>query len=439
MAKPKLIETNSKVLFERAQKVLPCGVNSPVRAFKPYPFFVNYGKGSKIYSVDGNSYLDYCLAYGPLILGHSFEGILDAAREQLVKGTLYGAPTEREVKFAELITELFPSIEMLRLVNSGTEATMHAIRVARGFTKKKKIIKFEGCYHGAHDYVLVKAGSGATSFCTPDSMGIPEETTQNTIILPYNDVSALEETLKRESHNIAAVIVEPVIGNAGVILPKEGYLHKLRSLTTDYGVLLIFDEVITGFRLALGGAQERYGIKPDLTTLGKILGGGFPIGAFGGRTEIMQQLSPLGKVYQAGTFSGNPLSVSTGYATLQTLKKNRTKLYPRLERNCSELTKAVTDSALDHHVDMHVNTIASMFQLFFSSAPVFDYVSAKSSNTQKFSIYFSNLLKQGVFVPPSQFETCFLSTAHNQDDLECTIEAIDNALGKVSTEGEALQ
>ena len=235
------------------------------------------------------------------------------------------------------------------------------------------------------------------------------------------------------------MIVEPVIGNAGVILPKEGYLHKLRSLTTDYGVLLIFDEVITGFRLALGGAQERYGIKPDLTTLGKILGGGFPIGAFGGRTEIMQQLSPLGKVYQAGTFSGNPLSVSTGYATLQTLKKNRTKLYPRLERNCSELTKAVTDSALDHHVDMHVNTIASMFQLFFSSAPVFDYVSAKSSNTQKFSIYFSNLLKQGVFVPPSQFETCFLSTAHNQDDLECTIEAIDNALGKVSTEGEALQ
>jgi glutamate-1-semialdehyde 2,1-aminomutase len=374
------------------------------------------------------------MAYGPLLLGHSFEDILDAAREQMKKGTLYGAPTENEVKFAEFISELFPSIEMLRLVNSGTEATMHAIRLARGFTGKKQIIKFEGCYHGAHDYVLVKAGSGATSFCAPDSLGIPEETTRNTLILPYNDYAALEETIKRKSHDIAAVIVEPVVGNAGVILPNDDFLHKLRKLTENYGVLLIFDEVITGFRLALGGAQERYRIKPDLTTLGKILGGGFPIGAFGGRKEIMQQLSPLGKVYQAGTFSGNPLSVSTGYTVLQTLHKNQNKIYPKLERNCEQLKKAAVDSASDHNVDVQVNNIASMFQIFFASHPVIDYVSAKSSDTQKFSVYFRELLKQGVFVPPSQFETCFLSTAHSTEDLQSTVEAFDGAIRKVSAE-----
>jgi glutamate-1-semialdehyde 2,1-aminomutase len=435
MAEPALSKTRSEGFFERAKNVLSGGVNSPVRAFKPYPFFVKSAKGSRIYSVDGGSYIDYCMAYGPLILGHSFEGILAAAREQLEKGTLYGAPTENEVKFAELISELFPYMEMLRLVNSGTEATMHAIRLARGFTGKKKIIKFEGCYHGAHDYVLVKAGSGATSCGAPDSLGIPEETTRNTIILPYNDYAALEEAVKRESHDIAAVIVEPVIGNAGVILPSNGYLNRLRKLTEDYGVLLIFDEIITGFRLALGGAQELFRIKPDLTTLGKILGGGFPIGAFGGRKEIMQQLSPLGKVYQAGTFSGNPLSVSTGYAVLQTLRKNQNEIYPKLERNCEELKKAAVDSASDHNVDAQVNNIASMFQIFFASHPVIDYVTAKLSDTQKFSIYFRELLKQDVFIPPSQFETCFLSTAHNKDDLESTVEAVDNALSKVSTEG----
>jgi glutamate-1-semialdehyde 2,1-aminomutase len=435
MAKPAVSKSVSEALFDRAQKVLPSGVNSPVRAFKPYPFFVERAKGSKIFSVDGDSFVDYCMAYGPLILGHAFEAILDAAREQLGKGTLYGAPTEVEVKLAELVSELFPSMEMLRLVNSGTEATMHAIRLARGFTGKKKIVKFEGCYHGAHDYVLVKAGSGATSFCAPDSLGIPEETTRNTLILPYNDVGALESTFARESDEVAAVIVEPVVGNAGVILPSEGYLQQLRKLTKDYGVLLIFDEVITGFRLALGGAQERFQIKPDLTTLGKILGGGFPIGAFGGRKEIMEQVSPLGKVYQAGTFSGNPLSASTGYVTLQTLRNNRDEIYPKLERNCSKLAKAAADCASDQKVDVQVNTFASMFQLFFSSTPVFDYASAKASDTGKFSVYFRELLKQGIFVPPSQFETCFLSVAHSQEDLGCTVEAIDCALGKVSAGG----
>jgi len=435
MAEPVLGKTRSEELFERAKKVLPSGVNSPVRAFKPYPFFVKGAKGSRLYSVDGDSYIDYCMAYGPLILGHSFESVLDAAREQLEKGTLYGAPTENEVNFAELISKLFPCMAMLRLVNSGTEATMHAIRLARGFTGKKKIIKFEGCYHGAHDYVLVKAGSGATSFGAPDSLGIPEETTQNTIVLPYNNYPALEEVIKRESHDIAAVIVEPVIGNAGVILPNDDYLNRLRRLTDDYDILLIFDEVITGFRLALGGAQERYRIKPDMTTLGKILGGGFPIAAFGGRKEIMQHLSPLGKVYQAGTFSGNPLSVSTGYAVLQTLHKNQDEIYPKLERNCEELKKVLVDLTSTYHIEAQVNSIASMFQIFFASHPITDYVTAKSSDTKKFSIYFRELLKQGIFIPPSQFETCFLSTAHNKDDLESTIEAFDNALRKVSTEG----
>jgi glutamate-1-semialdehyde 2,1-aminomutase len=432
-------KTRSEDLYERARKVLPAGVNSPVRAIKPYPFFVKTAKGSKLYCLDGISYVDYCMAYGPLILGHSFEAVLDAARDQLEKGTLYGAPTENEVKLAEMINKIFPCMEMLRLVNSGTEATMHAIRLARGFTGKKKIIKFEGCYHGAHDYVLVKAGSGATSFGAPDSLGIPAETTQNTIVLPYNNYPTLEEVIKQEGHNIAAVIIEPVIGNAGLILPSDDYLQKIRKLTEDYGVLLIFDEVITGFRLALGGAQEYYHIKADLTTLGKILGGGFPIAAFGGRKEIMQHLSPLGKVYQAGTFSGNPLSVSTSIAVVQTLCKDKDKIYPKLARNCEELKKSIIDLTSTYHVDAQVHSIASMFQIFFSANPIVDYVSAKTSDTNKFSLFFRELLKQGIFVPPSQFETCFMSTAHSKDDLDCTVEAIDIALQKVSTEGRTIQ
>ncbi|MCW4035158.1 MAG: glutamate-1-semialdehyde 2,1-aminomutase [Candidatus Bathyarchaeota archaeon] len=424
----------SEGLFERAQNILPSGVNSPVRAFKPYPFFVKSAQGSRLTSVDGNSFIDYCMAYGPMILGHSFEGVLDVAKAQLSKGTLYGAPTEKEVKLGELVRELFPSMEMLRMVNSGTEATMHAIRLARGFTGKNKIIKFEGCYHGAHDYVLVKAGSGATSFGAPDSLGIPQETTKNTIVLPYNNLESLEDTLKQQSSDIAAVIVEPVIGNAGLILPQKDYLQNLRRLTKTYGVLLIFDEVITGFRLALGGAQEYFQIKPDLTTLGKILGGGFPIGMFGGRKEIMQHLSPSGKVYQAGTFSGNPVSVSAGYAVVQTLQKNKDEIYPKLEHNCEILTKAVADSASDHRLTVHVNNIASMFQVFFAPKPVTDYASAKCSDTKKFYVYFKELLKSGVFVPPSQFETCFLSTAHTQNDLQKTVDAVDCALAKVSAE-----
>ncbi len=438
MVESALGNTRSYELFERAKKVLPGGVNSPVRAFEPYPFFVDRANGSRIYNVDGESYIDYCMAYGPLILGHSFKEVLDAVREQLVKGTLYGAPTELEVDFSELITKLVPCMEMLRLVNSGTEATMHAIRLARGFTRRKKIIKFEGCFHGSHDYVLVKAGSGATSFGTPNSLGIPEETTQNTIVLPYNNLQVFKEVIKREGHDIAAVIIEPVIGNAGLILPKDNYLNQIRKLTKDHGIVLIFDEIITGFRLALGGAQEYYNIKPDMTTLGKILGGGFPIAAFGGKREIMQHLSPSGKVYQAGTFSGNPISVTAGYSTLQILSERQGKIYPKLEKNCEELKKALADLASDHHIEAQVSSIASMFQIFFSPCPVIDYTSAKLSDTQKFYVYFQELLKHGIFIPPSQFETCFLSIAHNEEDLEGTINAFDRALHTVSIKSRSV-
>ncbi|MCW4022752.1 MAG: glutamate-1-semialdehyde 2,1-aminomutase [Candidatus Bathyarchaeota archaeon] len=438
MAQPAVRKTVSERLFDQSRNILPGGVNSPVRAFKPYPFFVKQAMGSKLYSVDDNVYLDYCLGYGPLILGHAFEGILNAVQQQIQKGTLYGAPTEDEVNFAQLIKELFPSMEMLRLVNTGTEATMHAIRLARGFTGKQKIIKFEGCYHGAHDYVLVKAGSGATSFGAPDSLGIPKETVQNTIVVPYNNYPVLEETIKRQSHEIAAVIVEPIIGNAGLILPSNDFLQKIRQLTQSYEVLLIFDEVITGFRVALGGAQERYQIKPDLTTLGKILGGGFPIAAFGGRKDIMLNLSPVGNVYQAGTFSGNPVSVAAGSAVLQTLQKNKDEIYPKIERNCQKLAGAIKDLAGNYNIPAQVNNIASMFQIFFSANPITDYTSAKMSDTQKFSVYFHELLKKGVFIAPSQFETCFLSTAHTQEDLQKTVEAVDDALCKVSTTGRAV-
>ncbi|MBT0158360.1 glutamate-1-semialdehyde 2,1-aminomutase [Candidatus Bathyarchaeota archaeon A05DMB-2] len=427
------LSSKSEELFERAKKVLPGGVNSPVRAFEPYPFFVNRAKGSKLYGADGDTYIDYCMAYGALLLGHAYSEVVNAVGGQLWKGTLYGTPTELEVEFAELIQTSSPCMEMLRLVNSGTEATMHAIRVARGFTGRKKIIKFEGCYHGAHDNVLVKAGSGATTFGTPTSPGIPEEITQNTIVIPYNNFQALDETIKCKGHDIAAVIIEPVIGNAGLILPMNGYLSYLRKLTEEYGIILIFDETITGFRLAIGGAQEYYNIKADMATLGKVLGGGFPIAAFGGRKEIMENVSPSGKVYQAGTFSGNPVSVTAGYATLQVLRRRKDEIYPALEENSERLKKALVDLASDSHVEAQVYNVASMFQIFFSSQPVIDYASAKLSDTKKFQAYFQELLKQGVFIPPSQFETCFLTTAHAEKDLEYTINAFDKALHAAST------
>jgi glutamate-1-semialdehyde 2,1-aminomutase len=321
---------------------------------------------------------------------------------------------------------------MLRLVNTGTEATMHATRAARGFTGRKKLVKFEGCFHGSHDSVLVKAGSGATTFGTPNSAGIPKETTKNTIVLPYNSIDALETVFKREGHEIAAVIVEPAIGNAGLILPKTNYLKDLRKLTGEYGSLLIFDEIITGFRLGLGGAQEHFNVKPDITTLGKVLGGGFPLAVFGGRKEIMQHISPLGNVYQAGTFSGNPVSTAAGYATLKILNRDKEELYLNLEKNCTELSKALADLASNYHLEAQIHNIASMFQIFFSAQPICDMATAKSSDIQIFQAYFHELLKQGVFIPPSQFETCFLSTAHTEEDVKATINAFDEALKSAS-------
>lgn len=428
MVESNLSINKSKELFDRAKKILPGGVNSPVRAFEPYPFFVECGHGSKLYDADGKSYVDYCMAYGALLLGHAYPEIIEAVKNQLLKGTLYGTPTEREVEFAELIAKTSPCMEMLRLVNSGTEATMHALRAARGYTSRKKIIKFEGCFHGSHDGVLVKAGSGATSFGAPNSLGVPEETTQNTIVLPYNNTGALEATFKHEGNEIAAVIVEPVLANVGLILPKKDYLSYLRKVTSDNGTVLIFDEIITGFRLALGGAQEYFGVKPDMATLGKILGGGFPLAAFGGKKEIMQNLSPVGKVYQAGTFSGNPVSATAGYTILNVLSQKKDQIYPKLEKNCEQLKSALTDLAIALKVPAQVYNIASLYQIFFTEQSVDDYACARQSNTQMFNAYFQELLQQGVFIPPSQFETCFLSTAHNDEDIKKTLAAFDTAL-----------
>jgi glutamate-1-semialdehyde 2,1-aminomutase len=418
------------LLFSRAKKILPGGVNSPVRAFEPYPFFVECAQGSKMYDADGKGYVDYCMAYGALLLGHAYPQITEAIKTQLERGTLYGAPTEREVEFAELISKSSPCMEMMRLVNSGTEATMHAIRTARGFTGRKKIVKFQGCFHGSHDDVLVEAGSGAATFEAQNSLGVPEETIRNTIVLPYNDIGALEEAFKAQGSEIAAVIVEPVLANVGLILPRKDYLSYLRKLTKEYSAVLIFDEIITGFRLALGGAQEYFNVKPDMVTLGKVLGGGFPLAAFGGTRNIMQQISPVGKVYQAGTFSGNPVSATAGLTILNILSEKKRHIYPKLERNCQELKKALTDLAQTYNVPAQVNSIASLYQIFFNEQPITNFVQAKQSDLKMFNAYFHELLRQGVFIAPSQFETCFLSNSHSPEDLKFTVNAFENALKK---------
>ncbi len=407
---------------------MPGGVNSPVRAFEPYPFFTSSAKGSKLLDTDGNAYIDYCLAYGPLILGHSNPRIIEAVKTQIDKGTLYGTPTDIEVELAELITKLVPSIEMLRLVNTGTEATMHAIRLARGYIGRNKIIKFEGCYHGAHDYVLVKAGSGATTFGAPDSHGIPEDTTKNTIVIPFNDIKSFTDAIEQNQDEIAAVIIEPVIGNVGVILPLEEYLHSIRKITEEEGIVLIFDEIITGFRLGLGGAQEYYGITPDITTLGKIIGGGFPIAAYGGKKEIFELVSPLGKVYQASTFGGNPISTTAGLATLKTLSEDGNGIYEKLEDNGNKIRNGLNDIIGDKGVSAQVNGLSSMFQIFFTEGEVIDYKTAKSSDIIKFMSYQKHLMSNGVFIPPSQFETCFISTAHTDEDITKTLEAMKQAI-----------
>ncbi|MEM4733562.1 MAG: glutamate-1-semialdehyde 2,1-aminomutase [Candidatus Bathyarchaeia archaeon] len=418
----------SEELFERAKRLMPGGVNSPVRAYQPYPFFAERAAGSRLFDVDGNEYIDYCLAYGALILGHAHPRIVDAVRAQLDEGSLYGVPTAQEVELAELICKVVPSAEMVRLVSTGGEATASAIRAARGYTGKRKIIKFEGCYHGAHDAVLVKAGSGAATFGVPNSLGVPEETVRNTIVVPFNDVESFEAAVKANKGDLAAVIVEPVLGNIGLVLPKQGFLETLRELTEAYDVVLIFDEVITGFRLALGGAQEYFGVTPDMSTLGKVLGGGFPLAAFVGREEIMRMVAPEGKVYQAGTYSGNPISVVAALATLNYLCGLGKEFYIGLANKCRAIVELLKAAIEDFHLKLQVNSVASMFQLFFAEKPVYDYATVRLADNSRYLRFHADLLKRGVFLPPSQFETCFLSAAHSEEDLADTVASFVNAL-----------
>jgi glutamate-1-semialdehyde 2,1-aminomutase len=421
--------TRSKELFELAKKLMPGGVSSPVRAFQPYPCYIKSGKGSRITDVDGNEYIDYCMAYGPLILGHADPKVIGAIKAQADLGTLYGAPIEMEVDYARLIKQYYPSMEMMRFVSSGTEATMHAIRLARGYTGRKKIIKVEGAFHGSHDVVLVKAGSGATTHSSPDSAGVLEEVTRNTLIVPYNDPDAILRAINENKGEVAAMILEPVIGNAGPILPKEGYLQQLREIATAEDVLLIFDEVITGFRLAMGGAQEYYGVRPDITTLGKIAGGGMPIGIFGASEDIMKRISPSGNVYQAGTFSGNPMSLAAG---MEAVKQLAAVGHDTLNANGERMRQGLEAILNEFHVRYRVSGIGSMFQVFFTTGEVNDYQDAKRSDTVLFMKVFHKLLENGIYLPPSQFETNFLSTAHTEADVDETVNAFAMSLGEVT-------
>jgi len=423
---------SSKNLFARAKKFIPSGINSPVRYYDPYPFFVKKAKGSMIYDVDGKRYLDYCNAYGALLLGHGRKEIITDVKNQLEKGTLYCAPTEIEVDLSELISKNFPSMNKVRLVNTGSEATMTAIRLARGFTKKKKIIKFEGCYHGAHDYVLVKAGSGAAHIGIPVSEGSLDEVSKNTLVVQYNNSDELQSLVEKED-DVAAVIVEPVLANMGLVLPAKNFLNDIRKITQEKNIVLIFDEVVTGFRMSPGGAQKYFSIKPDVTTLGKALGNGFPIAAVGGKSEIMDMLSPEGKVYQASTYAGNPVSVTAGVSSIKTMNKLQSKLYPKLEKNCTKLVSAIHDMASDMKIPHQINSISSMFQIFFTDDKVVDYSSAKKADMLKFKKLFETLLKNKVFVAPSQFETVFLSYAHSTDDIKDTISSYEKALQAVKS------
>ncbi|PSO05350.1 glutamate-1-semialdehyde-2,1-aminomutase [Candidatus Marsarchaeota G2 archaeon ECH_B_SAG-G16] len=416
-------------LFERAKKVLPLGVNSPVRFFEPYPFFVKSASGAHLYDIEGTRYLDYAMGYGALLFGHAYAPIINAVKQRLDAGTLYGTPTEEEVVLAEKLSSLYPTLEMSRCVNSGTEATMHAIRLARGYTKRKSVIKFDGCFHGSHDTVLVKAGSGASTFGVPSSAGVLEELSKYTIVAQFNDVQSVERAFKEQE--IAAVIVEPVMANYGLIPPNEDFLKSLRELCDQNNALLIFDEVVTGFRLSKGGAQSYYNVQADITTLGKVLGGGFPIAVYGGLREIMSRVSPSGDVYQAGTYSGNPVSVTAALKVLELLSES---LYQRLREYTRELTKKIAQIAEEARITLVTNQIESMFQLFFTNKPVRNAHDVRACDTKMFKALHSALLKEGVFLPPSQFETNFVSSAHTKDELEKTTNAFQRALNKLKTQ-----
>ncbi|MBU2600406.1 glutamate-1-semialdehyde 2,1-aminomutase [bacterium] len=422
----------SKEFFNEAVKYLVGGVNSPVRAFKAvggHPLFISKAKGSKIFDVDGNEYIDYLSSFGPLILGHAHPEVLASVKKALDSGTSFGAPTELETKLAKKIVEIYPSIERLRMTSSGTEATMSAIRVARGYTKKDKIIKFQGNYHGHVDCLLAEAGSGVATLNIPGSAGVPFQIIKETLVLPFNDLKAVKETVNKYRDEIAAVILEPVPGNMGLVLPKEGYLEELRKITKENKILLIFDEVITGFRLSLGGAQELFKIVPDLTCLGKIIGGGFPVGAYGGRAEIMEQVAPLGSVYQAGTLSGNPIAIMAGLKTIELLSKEG--VYEELEEKAKTLEEGLREVSLKSKVSCWINRLGSMLTLFFSQEEVYDYQRAKRSNAEYYRLYFKKMLQQGVYLPPSQFETMFISLAHTKEDIEQTIKASFNAFKEI--------
>ncbi len=419
----------SRELFEEAQKYLVGGVNSPVRAFKSVgttPVFIKKGKGSRIWDEDDNVYIDYVLSWGPLILGHAHDQIVNAIKEVSNYGTSFGAPTELEIKMAKAVVEAVPSIEMVRFVNSGTEATMSAIRLARGYTGKKKIIKFEGCYHGHVDSLLVSAGSGVATFGIPGTPGIPEELANLTIVLPYNDIEAVEEAFAKHGDDIACVIIEPVAGNMGVIAPSKEYHQRLREITKEYGALLIWDEVMTGFRLAYGGAQELYGIEPDLTTLGKVIGGGLPVGAYGGRREIMENVAPVGNIYQAGTLSGNPLAMIAGLKQLEILKE--TNPYPELDRKGQILENGINELINKYGIKGKVNRVGSMITLFFTDKEVKNFADAKSSDLERFAKFFRCMLEKGIYLPASQFEAWFLSTAHSDADIEETLNKVEDCL-----------
>lgn len=424
----------SRKLQRRAEKMIPGGVNSPVRAFRAVggdPPFIVRGEGSCIWDADANEYIDYIGSWGPLILGHSNPVVIEALGAAMRNGTSFGASTPAEAELAELVLSAFPHMQKVRFVSSGTEATMSAIRLARAYTKRKYIVKFEGCYHGHADALLVKAGSGIATLGIPGSAGVPEEFTQFTLALPYNDTDALEEAFKKFKHRIACLIVEPVVGNMGCVPPARGYLEALRAVTSNDGALLIFDEVMTGFRLAFGGAEELYAIQPDLTTLGKIIGGGLPVGAYGGPAEIMDLVAPLGPMYQAGTLSGNPLAMAAGHAQLRYLREHRS-LYAQLDKLSGELVTGVAAAAKAAGVPMTVNRVGSMFTWFFTSGPVTDWQSASRSDTEAFGRFFRSMLDNGAYLPPSQYEAAFLSGAHTDEDVQKTIASAKQAFALVT-------
>lgn len=423
--------SKSRKMFSDAKKLIPSGVNSPVRYFTPYPFFVTKSDKSSIWDVDGKRYIDFCNGYGALLLGHRRKEIISAVSAQLKRGTLFCTPSDLEVELSKLIVKNYHSINKVRLVNTGSEATMTAIRLARGFTKKKKIIKFEGCYHGAHDSVLVKAGSGSAHNGISVSEGGLDEVSRNTLVVQYNNSQQLEDVIRKNKDDIAGVIVEPILANMGLVLPEKNFLKEIRKITTQSDTPLIFDEIVTGFRVSSGGAQKHFGIKPDITTLGKALGNGFTIAAVGGKKEIMNQLTPEGKVYQASTFAGNPVSVAAGISSIKTMNKLGNKMYSKLERYCAAVTRAIDDIATDLKIPHQINFSSSMFQIFFTDKPVVDYRSSKNADAKKFNKLFQHLLKKGIFIAPSQFEVVFLSKAHTNADLNKAVEAYSSGLQAV--------